>query len=273
MDGMIEEERRKNLKEVLKLLHEGAPPEEVKERFGHILQGVSPLELARAEEELVREGIPREEIQRLCDIHLTILKEQLEKQGLAEQASPIKILMEEHKMIKQIAQRLITLTERVKKADSPEAATEELTELKQILEDLLDAEKHYLREENALFPILERHGISEPPAIMRIEHNQHREKKKQLKTLLIEDAAKIDFQDFKRQLDELAIAICSDLNSHIYKEDNILFPAAQQVVTMQEWIRMREDFDEIGYCCFTPEHLIEKQAKGLEQHKMEEAQS
>jgi hypothetical protein len=36
---------------------------------------------------------------------------------------------------------------------------------------------------------------------------------------------------------------------------------------------MREDFDEIGYCCFTPEHLIEKQAKGLEQHKMEEAQS
>ena len=29
-----------------------------------------------------------------------------------------------------------------------------------------------------------------------------------------------------------------------------------QVITEQEWINIRKDFDEIGYCCFTPEHLI-----------------
>jgi len=63
------------------------------------------------------------------------------------------------------------------------------------------------------------------------------------------------------------------LNSHIYKEDNILFPLAERVVTIQEWIHIMEKFDEIGYYCFTPEHVIEKQAKGVEQPKMEEAKS
>jgi len=96
-----------------------------------------------------------------------------------------------------------------------------------------------------------------------MEHNQLREKKKQLKAL-IEDAAKIGFSDFKRQLGELAKAVGDMLNSHIYKENNILFPAAQRVVTEQEWTGMMEDFDEIGYCCFTPEHLIAKPAKKLE---------
>ena len=117
-----------------------------------------------------------------------------------------------------------------------------------------------MREENALFPVLERHGISEPPAIMWMEHNQLREKK-QLKAL-IENATKMGFSDFKRQLGELAKV--DMLNSHIYKENNILFPAAQRLVTEQEWTAVREDFDEIGYCCFTPTHLIAKVVKEVE---------
>ncbi|MEM2368522.1 MAG: PAS domain-containing protein, partial [Candidatus Bathyarchaeia archaeon] len=183
--------------------------------------------------------------------------------------SPIGILLEEHKMIQQIAGKLNVLAEKVQKAESQDAAIGELSQLRHVADELLDAEKHYLREENALFPVLERHGISEPPAIMWMEHNQLREKKKQLKAL-IENSAKMNFSDFKRQLGELAKAVGDMLNSHIYKENNILFPAAQRVVTEQEWSTIRADFDEIGYCCFTPEHLIAKPAKTLEKPAAEE---
>lgn len=264
MGGVTEEERKKALKEILRQLHAGVPPEQVKERFRQFLEGVSSLEIAKIEQELVAEGVSREELQRLCDVHLAIFKEQLEKQRVeVAPASPINILLEEHKMLQQIAEKLGILAEKVQGAESLDAVNEELMQLRYIADELLDAEKHYLREENVLFPVLERHGISEPPAIMWMEHNQLREKKKQLKAL-IENAAKMGFSDFKGQLGELAKAVVDMLNSHIYKENNILFPVAQRVVTEQEWTAVREDFDEIGYCCFTPTHLIAKVVKDVE---------
>jgi hypothetical protein len=45
------------------------------------------------------------------------------------------------------------------------------------------------------------------------------------------------------------------LSSHIFKENNVLYPAALKVISEEEWSGIREDFDEIGYCCFTPQHL------------------
>jgi PAS domain S-box-containing protein len=267
MGGIVEEERKKALKEVLKQLHAGIPPEEVKERFRQLLEEVSPLEIAKIEQELIGEGISREEIQRLCDVHLAVFKEQLEKQKVEEELpSPINILLEEHRLLQQITRKLISLTDKVQKAESPEAVSEELAQLRHFVDELLDAEKHYLREENVLFPVLEKHGITEPPAIMWMEHNQLREKKKQLKRL-IENVANMSFPEFKKQLIELANSINNMLNSHIFKENNILFPTAQRVVAEQEWISIRAGFDEIGYCCFTPESLIAKPAGELEELK------
>jgi DUF438 domain-containing protein len=43
------------------------------------------------------------------------------------------------------------------------------------------------------------------------------------------------------------------LSSHFYKENNILFPTALQVIAGDEWKDIRHQFDELGYCCFTPE--------------------
>ncbi|MGQ9506973.1 MAG: DUF438 domain-containing protein, partial [Candidatus Bathycorpusculaceae bacterium] len=112
----------------------------------------------------------------------------------------------------------------------------------------------YLREENVLFPNLEKHGITEPPAIMWMEHNQIREKKKAL-SKLIENYGALNFLDFKKQLGELAETLNNLLASHFFKENNILFPTSLRVITENEWKAIRSEFDEIGYCCFTPPHL------------------
>lgn len=256
MGGFTEEDRKKVLKDILKQIHMGIPIEKIKENFQKFLENVSPSEIVEIEQELISEGISREEIQRLCDLHLAIFKEQLEKQKIEiTPTSPIGILIEEHKMLQQITEKLIILNEKIQRAENIDLVIEELSQIKHILNELIDAEKHYLREENVLFPILEKHGITEPPAIMWMEHNQLRENKKQLKTL-IDNSTRISFSDFKEQLSKLISSIKSILDAHIYKENNILFPVAQRVITEREWIDIREDFDEIGYCCFTP--LIEK---------------
>jgi len=83
-----------------------------------------------------------------------------------------------------LLEKLNTIVSSVQQAGDISQISEDITQLKHISEDFLDAEKHYLREENVLFPILEKHGIREPPAIMWMEHNQLRDKKKQLHNLI-----------------------------------------------------------------------------------------
>ncbi|MEM2882639.1 MAG: DUF438 domain-containing protein [Candidatus Bathyarchaeia archaeon] len=267
MGGFSEGERKRLLKELIRQLHAGASPQEVKERFKQALEGIGPLEIARIEQELIGEGISREEIQRLCDVHLEVFREQLQGQRAeAAPGNPIGILREEHEILQNLSKRLSDLVSEVQRAGDFGPIKDKIEHLRELAADLLDAEKHYLREENVLFPLLERHGIAEPPAIMWMEHNQLREKKKQLKGL-IEDSERMGFEDFKERLGELASSLNNLLSSHILKENNILFPAALRVVTDREWIDARREFDEIGYCCFTPGHLIKETIETTEKPK------
>jgi PAS domain S-box-containing protein len=246
--------KKKMLKEMLAELHAGKPPEEVKMKFKQVIENTTPEEIAKIEQELVEEGMPREELLSLCDVHLAVFKDQLEEQKPKTPPPAeisMSILMEEHKILQQHLEKLKTTVNKVEQASSNANLSEEITELKQIADDFLDAEKHYKREENVLFPMLEKHGVSEPPAIMWMEHNKLREKKKQFKNL-IENYNTLSLEDFKKQLAENAEAIRTILGSHLFKENNILFPTALRVVTDEEWKEARKEFNEIGYPRFTP---------------------
>ena len=240
---------------MIRLLHAGVPPQEVKEKFRRVLEGISSEEIAKIENDLVKEGMPREEIQRLCDVHLAVFREQLEKQKVGiPTGHPISILMEEHKIMLQLAEQLNTLAKKVLQVSDKNYVGDEIHHLEHVARDFTDSEKHYVREENVIFPVLEKHGVTEPPAIMWMEHNQIREKKKAFNSLIAKYDA-LNFQDFKEQLAELAEALGDMLPNHFFKENNILFPTAMRVFTEEEWANARKEFDEIGYCCFTPLHL------------------
>jgi PAS domain S-box-containing protein len=249
--------KKEILKELIRQLHSGTPPAEVKEKFKQVLKNVSSTGIARIEDELVKEGMPREELQRLCDVHLEVFREQLEKEKIQMEISPenpVNVLMEEHKILLRFLEEMDAIVKSIQQTDDPKIISDVMPQLKHIAEDFLDTEKHYLREENVLFPILEKHGVTEPPAIMWIEHTKLREQKRLFHKLL-EDYDKMSFEDFRGQLCSVAGTLYEILSSHIFKENNILFPTALQVVTEQEWKDVWKEFDEIGYCCFTPEQL------------------
>lgn len=248
--------KKEMLKEMIKQLHEGVSPQKVKEKFKQVLKDTSPEDIARIEQELVKEGMPREELQRLCEVHLAVFGEQVQRQEPHVSIDhPIGILMEEHKILSKHAERLGILANMIEEACDSVYVGDALTELQSIVKDFVDAEKHYLREENVLFPTMEKHGITEPPAIMWMEHNKIRENKKKLRDL-VEKWNTMQFTDFKTNLGEVAKLLCDILPSHFFKENNILFPAALQAVTDEEWTEVRKEFDEIGYCCFTPPQLL-----------------
>jgi len=79
MSEIFGKNKKEQLKELIRQLHKGAKFEEVKEQFSKIIQGVDATEIARIEEELIKEGMPVEEIHKLCDVHIAMFKESLDK--------------------------------------------------------------------------------------------------------------------------------------------------------------------------------------------------
>jgi len=122
-------------------------------------------------------------------------------------------------------------------------------ELEHVIEHLKSSESHYVREENVLFPYLERHGITEPPQVMWMEHDMIREIKKEIYA----STSNLNVDELKAK----SLKLLEALQSHFFKENNILFPAALRVLSEEEWKEARKQFDELGYCCFTPKSEIE----------------
>ena len=69
------------VKSLLKRIHEGADPESLKREFGEVLAKVSPIEIPLIEQQLVREGVPIQEILRMCDLHVALFRERAMAKG------------------------------------------------------------------------------------------------------------------------------------------------------------------------------------------------
>jgi len=242
----MSENKKELLKEIITKLHEGAKPTEMKEKFKKTFKDISPSEISQIEQELIQEGMPRERIHKLCDVHLSAFRESLDREETsAPPGHPIHILMEEHRII-------LNLVDEQHQIAKESSINGKLKKLDQIIEKLEDSESHYLREENVLFPYLEKHGVTEPPAIMWMEHDKIRELKKTLRSLY-KTHENMDLKNYEMQFKELALSIYELVSNHFYKENKILFPTALKVINEIEWKDIRVQFDEIGFCNFTPE--------------------
>jgi DUF438 domain-containing protein len=152
----------------------------------------------------------------------------------------------------QFAEELKEIAQEIGAATDANRAEAEVERIRSIEEHLRASESHYLREENVLFPYLEKHGITQPPAIMWMEHDEIRQAKKELYEL-IGAREGMSPQDFAEGMEEAALSLVELLSSHFAKENNILFPTALRVIGEDEWQEVRRQFDELGYCCFTPQ--------------------
>lgn len=241
------------IKQLLRRLHAGEPVEQLKSEFAEVLSQLRPGQIALIEQELIDEGVSPDEIRRLCDLHLEVFHEALERIKLdVPQWHPIYILVEEHGVVLSLAQKLNEAVSELASAPDQNAIDAQIEVARDVANHFIEYERHMEREENALFPFLERHGVTQPPAIMWSEHNEFRELRKQL-VGLVEGGYGDDIRAFVEQLHELSGKLSSHLASHYYKENNVLFPMALHLLGDDEWRAIRADFDEIGYCCFTPQ--------------------
>lgn len=247
------EDKKEQFKEILQELKEGEVSEETREKAKTLLQAVDAKTLGIMEQELIKEGISHDEIRKsLCDIHLEVLRDSLVAKRIEVEAPhPVNTFMEEHKIILESLNELGAVVERLKKIDSFEGMSRDLEKLKDISHHLVEAESHHQREEESLFPKLEKHDITEPSEVFRMDHVEFRKRKQELYKLA-HNPEDYEFKGIKEKVIELGEYLTTELESHIFKEDNILYQIALQVLTDEEWEEAKRESDKIGYCCFTP---------------------
>lgn len=257
--GKSTEENKEILKQLIKKLHDGVNPEEVREEFKISIKNMTTLQFANAEALLIKEGMPAEEIHHMCDVHLAVLAETLtEDVKLAPEGHPVNILMQEHAILLKYANELRDLYKDIKEKSKYAEVSKELEKINSIIDHFKASTSHYIREENILFSYLEKHGVTQPPKIMWIDHDRIRDIEKNLYSL-IEKKEELEYAEFVKSFHNYAHGLAEMLASHFSKENKVLFPTAMQVCTNDEWTEMRKQFDDIGYCCFTPDLPAVKQ--------------
>ena len=237
--------RQEKLKEVIRELHEGKTVDEVKEKFGKIIDGVSPKEIGEMEVQLVKEGLPIEEIQNLCDVHAAVFKGSLDEIHHPEQSPghPVYTLKRQNEALEEYIEKTLNPNiEKFKEDDSDE----NIIKLREDFNFLADIDKHYSSKENLIFPYLEKHGVTAPPKVMWGVDDEVRAKLKEINS---------DLRNYSANKEDLIskIEACIDqIQEMIFKEDSILFPMSLETLTPDEWIEVYKEFDEVGYAFIAP---------------------
>ncbi len=248
------EERKELLKDLIRRLHAGAETDRIKEEFAHVLKEIGPLEISKIEEELIKDGMEKEEIHRLCDIHLAVFKETIESQKIETQPGhPVYILLKEHEFVKNVVGEICDVLSGVEKTKGFDKTALERSRV--LLKHLKEYEKHKVREENTLFPYLEKHDLAGPPAIMWAEHDEQRKKVKETDEVLSSEADVVS-EGFTANLVSHLKDLATLIPNHFYKEENILFPTALKLLSDEEWKEIKASMDDLGYCDFTPKEAI-----------------
>jgi DUF438 domain-containing protein len=255
MSELIDNARRKKdlLKQMILQLHKGEAPEAVRAQLARVMGEVPYDHVVEVEQELISEGLPAEEVLRLCDIHTAALKGQISQQGAktAPLGHPVDTFKQEnHALIWEI-DSLNKLYGLVAALANDVDATHLMMQIRVRFNALTDAEKHYKRKENLLFPFLEQHGITGPPTVMWGKHDETRERLGNAIEAL-GNAMNITAGEANTVIDIVLRPASESIAEMIYKEEEILFPMCLDTLNDAEWYSIYKQSLEIGFCLYDP---------------------
>lgn len=231
--------RIETLKTIIQRLHAGADPEDVRNDLAELVGQCDAGEIAAMEQQIIAEGTPVEQITKMCDLHSQLVS------GIVVDrphepivpGHPVDTFQRENEAISDTVARLRTMLA----GDNPDVHA-----CRALFNELMDIEAHYLRKENLLFPMIERHGITGPSTVMWAKHDETRAMLKAL------GGALESGEGWLERARRAAGPALASLEEMIVKEEKILLPMALQSLTAIEWGEVYEQTPQFGYCIVDP---------------------
>ena len=238
------EERQEILKNLMLRLHAGEDKEVIQEEFNEVFDEITPYEIQLMERNLMSEGITFAEIMSLCNVHANLMGSKVNTQttvaDFEQPGHPVHVMKMENLAIRGALDRVERLL--VNFLETKDSTIEK--GLKRQISLLDQFENHYQRKEYAMFPIMEKKGITAPPKVMWGVHDQIRDLYRDFKNAL-NDGKESTLEEFQIARDEML--------EMIQKEENILIPMVEQVFHVDDWETIASQSPDYGYCIVKPE--------------------
>jgi uncharacterized protein len=240
--------RKEKVKEIILALHKGLPVQKAKERFETEVGDISASEIAQIEQELLTEGMSVDEVKKLCNVHALLFEKSLKEKMTSEEATshPVHLFKLENREIEKITASL-----------KDAAAIKDRGTVGGLLEKLRPIEVHYTKKEQLLFPFLEKVGFMGPSKVMWGKHNDIRAMFKDA-LLTVERA-----EDFDQYREKTLDPLIEEVDGMIFKEEQILFPAAIEKLKPDDWLEILKQGSELGYAFIEGPKEIEALMKEL----------
>lgn len=257
--------KKEVLKDIILKLHNGLSINEAKEIFENKVGTITSIEIAELEQSLINDGLPPEEIKKFCNVHALLFQAALTKNIAQEEsaAHPIYLFKLENREIEKNAD---IIKEKIKNKDSYNI--EQIKqELKPLLLKLKGIDIHYTRKEQLLFPFLEKYGFMGPSKVMWGKDNEIRD-------LLRNALLKIDELDNQSQINEYVNnhinPLIEEIEGMIFKEEKILFPVSLEKLSVDDWVKILNESEEVGYIFIEKPKEISSLIRELKQAVIEE---
>ena len=237
-----EEERNRKLKMMIMRLNQGEDLEAVRADFVREFESVSVHDIVKAEQGLIDDGIPMQEVQKLCDLHSALFHGKTEAEIWAEEEKqaeesmdgnvpeghPVDVLRRENIALEKILDHALSALE----AEDVYVLLDDLKTLRKI--GIL-----YSKKESILMPMLLHHGITGPNDVMWGVDDE-------IKAEVARLAQKLTADNFSVEREALD-AVINRMKEMIYKEENIFFPLCIEHLTDEEWLDAYRELPEMGF--------------------------
>lgn len=244
-------ERKRRLKTLILRLHQGEAEEKVREDLLSTLSQIPYGEVVEVEQELISEGLPEEEVLRLCDAHSAVLHGNVDLSAAKNipEGHPVDVLINENKELRKVVAEIENLISAISYDSGPVKDAEKFR-LIGLFNSLWDVDKHYQRKEYLLFPYLEKQGITGPPKVMWGKHDEIRELIKGGIELL--RSGDITREELVAAAEIVLLPAAGGVKDMTTKEEEILLPMALDSLNEADWYAIQKQSLEIGYCLYDP---------------------
>lgn len=235
------QERIDLLKDLLDRLNKGEALDAVRADFVKEFQDVEASEIMKAEQQMIKEGMPVTEVQKLCDVHAALFHGNIrqERERMAEE------------YVKEVGHPLYTFT---KENEALKAVLDEAREAlsrhevdRKLLERVRELAIHYAKKGDLLYPHLKvRYGISGPSDVMWTVDDEIRDELAALSRKLQDKNPESVLQG-EKELQRFE-AVLTRAEEMIYKEEKILFPNCALNFTRDEWVQIYHDSKDYAPC-------------------------
>jgi DUF438 domain-containing protein len=245
--------RKDLLKHMILQLHNGEAPDLVRKRLVELLTSIPYDEVVEVEQELISEGLPVEEVLKLCDIHQMVLDGHIDQTGAKDvpEGHPADTFRKENLELEKVINELEQLFRKANSINEFDVK-QWLIKVHTHLNSLMDVDKHYRRKEYLLFPFLEKYEITGPPKVMWGKHDE-------IRTLLkasieaVSTTEPVSPDELVTITELVLLPAVKGVSDMISKEEEILLPMSLDRLTDDDWYSIYQQTNEFGYCLYDPQ--------------------